>query len=77
MTEQPAKRSKVEHERVCNADGVHRDDTWRCELDAAHTFIKLYGPGRVEIGEAALDDAQHVLIRDGFCPLCHQNQGAT
>ena len=70
MTDQPARRPKLKHERIGNADGIHRDDTWVCELNAAHVFIKFYGPGRVEIGETVLDDAQHVLIRDGLCPLC-------
>jgi len=73
MTGQPARRSKVQQERIRNADGAHRDDTWRCELDAAHTFIKFYGPNRVESGDTVLDDAEHVLIRDGFCPLCDEN----
>jgi hypothetical protein len=73
MAEQSTGRSKVQHERVRNADGVHRDDIWRCESDATHTFIRFYGPNRVETGDSALDDAQHVLIRDGLCPLCSEN----
>ena len=73
MAEETAGLWKVQHERRPNADGVHRDDIWRCESDATHTFIKFYGPNRVEIGDTALDDEQHVLIRDGFCPLCNED----
>ena len=68
--------SKVQHERRPNADGLHRDDIWRCESDAAHIFIKFYGPIRVESGDTVLDDEQHVLIRDGFCPFCNENKSA-
>jgi hypothetical protein len=74
MAQETAGRSEVRHERASNADGFHRDDIWQCESDPTHTFIKVYGPNRVEISDTVLDDAQHVLIRDGFCPLCDQNQ---
>lgn len=70
MTDQAKSRSKVQHDRLLNADGVHRDDRWVCETDATHVFIKLFGPFRVESRDDVLDDAQHVLIRDGLCPLC-------
>ena len=74
MAQEAAGRSKVQHERKSNADGVHRDDIWQCASDPTHTFIKFYGPNRVEFGDTVLDDAQHVLIRDGLCPLCTQGE---
>jgi hypothetical protein len=73
MTQQAAGRSKVQHERTRSTDGAHSDDTWQCESDATHTFIKLYGPNRVRSGDTVLDDTQHVLITKGFCPLCSEN----
>jgi hypothetical protein len=75
MAQEAAGRSKVQHERKSNADGIHRDDIWRCESYPAHIFIKFYGPGRVEIDDTSLNDAQHVLIRDGFCPFCTEGEG--
>jgi hypothetical protein len=74
MAQEAGGRSKVQHERKGNADGVHRDDIWRCELNPTHKFVKFYGPNRVENGDTVLDDAQHVLIRDGFCPLCIEDE---
>jgi len=73
MAQEADGRSRVQHERVRNTDGVHSDDIWRCESDATHTFIKFNGPNRVKSGDTVLDDAQHVLITDGFCPLCSED----